>query len=254
MALKISNNDSMSVDTLIPLAKYLAHAGVCSRRRAESLIKSGLVLVNGVVESQPHRRVMVTDRIVCDGVLVRKVSAQKSLHYYILNKPAGVLCTAHDPEGRATIFDFMPRELRIRDRMYNVGRLDCNSTGLILLTNDGELTHQLTHPKYAVEKTYHVQLHRPLTDADALRIRKGVRLDDGICSVRDLAVIGRDDARHVQLVLSSGKNRIIRRLFEALGYFVKRLERVKFGHISKKGLALGAWRRLATHEVARFKR
>lgn len=235
-----------------PLAKYLAHAGLCSRRAAERLVREGVVTVNGVVECQPHRRVTPRDRVMSEGVGIKSKQERIPFYYFLLNKPEGFLCTASDPEGRKTVFELVPQRAKIR--LHTVGRLDCNSTGLILITNDGELTQRLTHPKYEVEKTYRAQLHRPLSETDMVLIKKGLRLDDGICSVKSIELYQQEDARHVEIVLSSGKNRIIRRLFEALGYIVKRLDRIKLGPFSKKGIELGCWRRLTASEVARFKK
>ncbi len=223
------------------LGKYLAHGGVASRRAAEQLVFDGHVTVGGRIVRDPARDVDETSGVEVDG---RPVATSETPHLvYLLHKPAGVVSTAHDPHGRPTVVDFVGSA----ERLYPVGRLDADTTGLILLTNDGELANRLTHPRYGVEKTYRVTVVSPPVRPAALEaLRKGVRLDDGVTLPATARRIAPD---RFEIVLREGRKRQVRRMTEAVGHRVKALERVQLGPLRLGGLAEGSHRRLKPHEV-----
>jgi 23S rRNA pseudouridine2605 synthase len=227
----------------VRLAKFLAHAGVASRRAAERLIADGRVTVDGVVVSDPARDVDGSQRVAFDG---RPVRAEPHA-VYALNKPAGVVSTAHDPQGRPTVVGLVPSP----QRLYPVGRLDADTTGLILLTNDGELAHRLTHPSFEVPRTYRAHVRHPPVKEPALRaLREGVELEDGLTAparVRRLA------ADRLELTIHEGRKRQVRRMCEAVGHPVRSLERVAFGPLRLAGLEPGEHRRLSPAEVERLR-
>jgi len=223
------------------LAKYLAHAGVASRRAAEELIAQGRVAVDGEVVTDPARDVSETSRVEVDG---RALAGAEPRVVYIVNKPLGVVCTARDPHGRPTVVELVPaRGLRL----YPVGRLDVDSSGLILLSNDGELANRLTHPRYEVPKTYLARVGGGRVGEGALRaLRGGVTLQDGpTAPVR----VRRVKADLLELTIHEGRNRQVRRMCEAVGHPVLALERVAFGPLRLNGLAPGAYRRCSDAEV-----
>ena len=227
------------------LAKFLAHAGVASRRAAERLIADGRVTIGGEVVRDPARDVDATSGVAVDGT---PVAGPEPRVVYALHKPAGVVSTARDPQGRPTVLDFVPRGRRL----YPVGRLDANTTGLILLTNDGELANRLTHPRYGVPKTYRATVGGPPVGERALRaLREGVRLDDGMTAparVRRLAP-------HVlELTLREGRKRQVRRMCEAVGHPVRELVRVGFGPLALGDLPPGTARRLTAGELGALAR
>ncbi len=225
------------------LAKYLAHAGVASRRAAERLIADGHVTVAGVVVTDPARPVDESSGVAVDGRPV----APEPREVYMLHKPAGVLSTAKDTHGRPTVVDLVSSE----QRLYPVGRLDAESTGLLLLTNDGELAERLTHPRYGVEKTYRVAVEPPSVPERALRrLREGVELDDGRTSP---ARVRRAGAGVLEISIREGRKRQVRRMCEAVGHRVKSLERLGFGPLRLTGLAEGNARRLTGAEVERLR-
>ncbi len=228
----------------IRLNKYIAASGLCSRRAADALIEAGKVRVNGKVVRQLGTRIVPGRDVVEVGR--RRIEPREEKIYILLNKPKDVVTTRRDERGRKTVMDLLPPELR--EVVFPVGRLDRATTGVLLLTNDGTLAHALTHPSAAVEKIYRVVLDRPLLRRDLHRLVEGVELDDGPMAFDEAAWVS-DDRTEVGVRLHSGRNRIIRRVFEALGYTVRRLDRTVFAGLTKKGLARGRWRRLSPKEV-----
>jgi 23S rRNA pseudouridine2605 synthase len=226
------------------LAKYLAHAGVASRRAAEELIRAGRVSVGEEVVRDPARDVSDASEVAVDG---RPLVGQEPRVVYALHKPVGVLSTAHDARGRPTVLDLLPEEHR---RLYPVGRLDADSSGLILLTNDGELAHQLTHPSFEVPKAYRARVSGGRVAASALRtLQTGVPLDDGPTAPAKVRQVSSDV---LELTIHEGRNRQVRRMCEAVGHPVESLERVRFGPLRLTGLAPGAHRRLSMAEVGQL--
>jgi 23S rRNA pseudouridine2605 synthase len=228
----------------VRLVKFLAHAGVASRRAAERLIADGKVSVGGEVVTDPARDVDDSSRVAVDGRAV----APEPLEVHVLNKPAGVVSTAHDTHGRPTVVDLV----RSRRRLYPVGRLDADTTGLILLTNDGELAERLTHPRYGVEKVYRAKVQPARVGPGALRaLREGVELDDGPTA----PARARQPAPGVlEIAVREGRKRQVRRMVEAVGHRVVALERVAFGPLGLRGLERGKSRRLKDAEVERLRR
>ena len=223
------------------LNAYLARAGVASRRRADELIKAGRVTVNGE-PGQLNTFVESRDVVEVDGGRVQK----QELAYLLLHKPAGVVTTASDPQGRATVVELVPREPRV----VPVGRLDADTTGALLLTNDGELAHRLAHPRYGVEKTYVVEVEGSPSDAVLQRLAHGIELDDGLTSP---ARVRRVRAGVLELTIHEGRNRQVRRMLEAVGHRVVRLHRSVYAGLTVEGLAAGAWRALSPDEVQRLR-
>jgi 23S rRNA pseudouridine2605 synthase len=221
------------------LAKFLAHGGVASRRRAEEIIASGRITVAGEVVRDPARDVGEGDDVRVDGSSV----AAEAHEVWAVNKPAGVVSTAREPGRRPAVVSLVDSTARL----YPVGRLDADSTGLLLLTNDGELANRLTHPRYEVEKAYRVRLRRPPAEADLRRLANGVELEDGPTAPAGVRRLGE---REIEIVLREGRNRQVRRMVEALGNDVLALRRVRFGPIELADLPAGGARRLSTDEVA----
>jgi 23S rRNA pseudouridine2605 synthase len=222
----------------VRLVKFLAHGGVASRRRAEEIIASGRVSVGNEVVTDPARDVGKGDDVRLDG---RSVAAEPR-EVWAVNKPVGVVSTAREPGSRQAVVDLVESEARL----YPVGRLDADSSGLLLLTNDGELANRLTHPRYEVPKTYRVELRRPPAAADLRRLAGGVELEDGMTAP---AEVRRRGEREVEIVLREGRNRQLRRMAEAVGNEVVALRRVRFGPVELGDLAGGKARRLSTPEV-----
>ena len=220
------------------LAKYLAHAGVTSRRKAEVIVGAGRVTVGGEVVRDPARDVGDGDDVRVDG---RPVAAEVR-EVWVVNKPAGVVSTAREPGRRQAVVELVATGARL----YPVGRLDVDSTGLLLLTNDGELANRLTHPSYEVEKAYRVELRRPPSEEDLRRLASGVKLEDGMTAPAGVERVGE---REVEIVLREGRNRQVRRMAEAIGNGVVALRRVRFGPLELGDLALGASRRLGAEEI-----
>jgi len=223
------------------LAKYLAHSGVASRRAAEGIIRSGRVTVGGEVVIDPARDVDESSGVAVDAAAV----GPEPTEVWMLNKPAGVTSTAREPGRRRAVVDLV----RSDRRLYPVGRLDADSTGLILLTNDGELANRLTHPRYEVPKTYRASLARPPDDTQVRRLRQGVRLEDGPAAP---ARVRRSGDRELQLTIREGRNRQVRRMIEAVGNRVESLERIRFGSLELRGLGKGESRRLSAAQVKRL--
>jgi len=230
----------------VRLAKYLAHAGVASRRAAEALVFDGRVRVGGTVVTDPARDVGDGDGVTVDG---RPVSvAERPRLVYLLHKPSGVVSTASDPQGRRTVVELVPSS----ERLYPVGRLDADTTGLILLTNDGELANRLTHPRYGVAKTYRVTVANPPVRAAALEaLAAGVELDDGPTAPARVRRLAPD---RFEITLREGRKRQVRRMAEAVGHRVRALERVQLGPLRLGTLAAGEHRRLKAAEVEALRR
>ncbi|MBR4391031.1 MAG: pseudouridine synthase [Bacteroidales bacterium] len=232
----------------IRLNKYLADCGICSRREADDLIQAGCVSVNGEVITTLGFKVKTDDKVVYGGQTLNR----EKLRYILLNKPKGYITTADDPEGRETVMELVKGACQ--ERIFPVGRLDKMTTGLLLLTNDGDLAKKLTHPSSEVTKLYQVSLNKPLTKNDMLRIAEGIELDDGFIAADTIAYVADDDSKkEVGIELHSGRNRIVRRIFEHLGYEVVRLDRVMFAGLDKYKLPRGEWRFLTDKEVAMLK-
>ena len=232
----------------MPLNKFIAHCGVCSRRDAAELVKIGNVKVNGQVITEPGHKVSGKDDIRVNG---KKIFLAKNLVYILLNKPKDFITTTEDPQGRKTVLDLIKRATP--ERVYPVGRLDRNTSGVLLLTNDGELSQKLTHPSNEIKKVYAVTLNKPLDKKDFEQILKGVVLEDGPASVDKLAYTDVKDKTQLGVELHSGRNRIVRRIFEHLGYEVKQLDRVMFAGLTKKNVERGKWRYLNEREVRELK-
>jgi 23S rRNA pseudouridine2605 synthase len=234
---------------LIRLNKFIANAGVCSRREADELIRAGAIRVNGKTVTELGVKVSRTDKIQYGDQTLRA----EPMVYVLLNKPKGYITTVDDPLDRNTVMILVKDASRYR--IYPVGRLDRNTTGLLLFTNDGELAKKLTHPRNRIEKLYHVELDKNLTKNDMLTIADGVELEDGFVKVDEIAyVAGADSKKEIGIRLHSGKNRIVRRIFEKLDYKITRLDRTIFAGLTKKDLPRGKWRHLGKEEVGRLKR
>lgn len=226
------------------LNHYIAQSGLTSRRKAAELVKSGRVKVNGNVIKEPGYDVKEGDQIVVNGRYVRPVIKKV---YIVLNKPAGCVTTVSDEKGRKTVIDLLGK--RIKERVYPIGRLDFNTTGLLLMTNDGDLAHKLAHPSSRIKKIYHVVLNRPIPESVLDRIKRGIKLADGVVHVDYVSYWSDKLKNHIKITLHSGKYRIIKRLFNYLGYTVASLDRVGYASLTKKGLPRGAWRSLTKKEV-----
>ena len=223
------------------LAKFLAHGGVASRRKAEEIIAKGVVTVGGEVVTDPARDVEAGDEVRVNGQLV----AAEAREVWAVNKPDGVVSTAREPGARPAVVELVETEARL----YPVGRLDADSTGLLLLTNDGELANRLTHPRYEVPKTYRARLRAPISERDLERLRGGVELEDGPTGPAEVKRLG---DREVEITLREGRNRQVRRMLEAVGNKVVGLRRVAFGPLRLGGLKVGDARRLSDDEIARL--
>jgi len=232
----------------IRLNKYISNAGICSRREADDLIASGVVQVNGKIITEMGFRVKPADIIKYGGQTLKK----ERLVYLILNKPKDYITTVDDPQQRRTVQELV--QGACRERIYPVGRLDRATTGLLMFTNDGDLTKKLTHPRYGVRKIYHVELDKPLKRSDMDKISEGLELEDGEIKVDEITYTGDGkDKASVGVELHSGKNRIVRRIFEHMGYNVRKLDRVMFGPLTKKDMPRGRWRFLTDQEVGMLK-
>ncbi len=230
----------------IRLNRYIANSGVCSRREADEFIKMGLVSVNGNVITEMGFLVNPGDEVRYENRIMR---AEKPV-YILMNKPKGYITTTKDPQERNTVMHILGNA--VKERVYPVGRLDRNTTGLLLFTNDGALADKLSHPSYNVKKIYKVELNRALTKADFQKIMEGVRLEEGRAMVDDLAIVS-DDGKTVGIELHIGWNRVVRRIFEKLEYEVVKLDRSVYAGLDKKDLPRGHWRFLTKEEVVRLK-
>jgi 23S rRNA pseudouridine2605 synthase len=236
------------------LNKFMAHAGIASRRKADELIAEGKVKVNGEVIKEMGYRVKATDKITFDD---KRITPETKV-YILLNKPKDCITTTTDERDRKTVLDLIKAEYTQikstkKPRLYPVGRLDRNTTGVLLITNDGELAQNLTHPSKEIKKIYHAVLDTSLKLDDYERIKHGVVLEDGIAEVTEVAYTNPKNKAEVGIEIHSGKNRIVRRIFESLGYDVLKLDRVYFGGLTKKDVPRGRWRFLEDEEVRRLK-
>jgi 23S rRNA pseudouridine2605 synthase len=232
----------------MPLNKFLAHCGVTSRRDAVQLIIDGKVTVNKKIVTQPAFKVNEKDDVVYNG---KKLFVTKNLVYILLNKPKDYITTTDDPQNRKTVLQLTKNATD--QRIYPVGRLDRNTSGVLLLTNDGALTQELTHPSFNVKKVYEVKLDKPLTKADFEKILNGIKLEDGEIFADALAYADAKDRSIIGIELHSGRNRIVRRIFEHLGYDVKGLDRVMYANLTKKNVERGRWRYLSEKEIRLLK-
>ena len=231
----------------IRLNKYIANSGICSRREADELITQGLVEVNGKVVTEMGYQVQKTDRVVFDG---QSITPEKPV-YVLLNKPKGYISTTKDEKARKTVMDLVANASPYR--LFPVGRLDRQTTGLILLTNDGHLTKKLTHPSFEVKKIYHVTLDRKLSVEDLRTIADGVRLEEGVAEVDSISYIEGKPKNEIGIEIHIGWNRVVRRIFKKMGYEVEALDRVIFAGLTKKNIKRGHWRILTEMEVNNLK-
>ncbi|TAM95807.1 MAG: rRNA pseudouridine synthase [Chitinophagaceae bacterium] len=233
---------------IFPLNKYLSHTGLCSRRKAVDYIKTGEVSVNGKTITEPGFKVTQKDLILLQG---KKLFLEVEPVYILLNKPKGYITTTNDPKDRKTVMELISHATT--ERVYPVGRLDRNTSGLLLLTNDGDLAQHLAHPSNEIKKLYHVTLDKPLTKHHFENILKGIELEDGLAKADVLAYEEEGDKTQIGIEIHSGKNRVVRRIFEHLNYEVKALDRVLYAGLTKKNLPRGKWRRLSPKEVILLK-
>ncbi|MBN1340196.1 MAG: rRNA pseudouridine synthase [Bacteroidales bacterium] len=231
----------------VRLNRYLASSGICSRRKADEYIAAGLVKVNGTTVTKMGVCVTPTDKVEFDGKLIKNEKKQ----YILLNKPKGYITTTDDPFERKTVMVLVSNACR--ERIFPVGRLDRNTTGLLLFTNDGELAKKLTHPGYKIRKVYYAYLDHNLKPADQKKLSEGIELDDGMIRPDLVSFVKADDRKLVSVELHSGKYHVVKRMFESLDYQVVRLDRVAFAGLTKKDIPRGKWRALSEKEVAFLK-
>ncbi len=248
IATQTNTTESKKGSEEMPLNKYIAHCGVCGRREAADMVKQKLVTVNGDIVYEPGYKVTSKDVVTVKG---KVIFLQKNLVYVLLNKPKDYITTASDPQGRKTVLDLT--KTATKERIYPVGRLDRNTTGVLLLTNDGELAQKLTHPSFEIKKVYEIKLDKPLAKKDFDAVLDGVMLEDGLVKADALAYADDKDKSIVGIEIHSGRNRIVRRIFEHLGYDVKGLDRVMFANLTKKNVDRGTWRMLAEKEIRLLK-
>ena len=230
------------------LNRFLALAGIGSRRKNDELILSGVVRLNGAVVTDLGVKVDTSrDRVSVNG---NPVALSQKKVYILLNKPKDCITTAKDERGRTTVMDYV----RPGERVFPVGRLDRNTTGVLLLTNDGDLAHALMHPSFEIERVYHVGLDEPVSEAEAQKIRRGVRLEDGFARASSLSIVPGSRRQELLLTLGEGRNREVRRMMEALGKKVKKLDRVSYAGLSTQGVSRGRWRYLHPKEIDALKR
>ncbi len=236
--------NTVTTDEIMPLNKFLAHCGICSRRDAVKIISDSEVKVNGTVCLEPGYKVQPTDEIIYNN---KKLFVTKNLIYILLNKPKNHITTTEDPEGRKTVLDLVKKATDLR--VYPIGRLDRNTTGVLILTNDGDLAQKLSHPSYSITKVYEAKLDKALTKADFEKILNGLVLEDGPVQVDTLAYADDKDKSVIGIEIHSGRNRIVRRIFESLGYDVKSLDRVMYAGLTKKNVERSKWRYLSDKEI-----
>jgi len=232
----------------MPLNKFVAHCGVGSRREAVPIIKEGKITVNGNIITEPGFKVTEKDVIMFNG---KKLFVTKNMVYILLNKPKDYITTTDDPQGRKTVLQLIKNATS--ERIYPIGRLDRNTSGVLLFTNDGELTQRLTHPSYNIKKVYEVKLDKPVTKAHFDKIVTGIKLDDGEIHADALAYADSNDKAIIGIEIHSGRNRIVRRIFEYFGYDVKALDRVMYAGLTKKNVERGKWRYLSEKEIRLLK-
>lgn len=230
------------------LNKYVAHCGICSRRQAADYVKAGKVTVNGNVELSPAYQIEEGDQVAFEG---KPIQPEEKLVYILMNKPRDIITTVKDDQGRRTVIDLISD--KVQERVFPVGRLDRDTSGLLLLTNDGALAERMMHPRHETKKVYHVTLDKPVTKADMEAIGAGLELEDGAAPVRWVQYLDPDNKKEVGVEIIIGRNRIVRRIFEHLGYRVRKLDRVYLGGLTKKDLPRGWWRYLSEQEVIMLK-
>lgn len=230
------------------LNKYVAHCGICSRRQAADHVKAGKVKVNDRVELSPGYQIEAGDKVTFEG---KPIQPEEKLIYILMNKPKGVITTVKDDHGRRTVIDLVSD--KVSERIFPVGRLDRDTSGLLLLTNDGALAERLMHPRHETKKVYHVTLDKLVTKAHMEAIAAGLELEDGPTPVRWVEYLDPDQKKEVGIEIVIGRNRIVRRIFEHLGYQVRKLDRVYLGGLTKKDLPRGWWRYLTEQEVIMLK-
>ena len=228
----------------IRLNKYLANAGISSRRDADDLIKAGLVKINGQVIIEMGHKVQPADEVTFNGSMI---TPEKKV-YLVLNKPKGFITTVTDPKAKKTVMELVSNAGP--ERIYPVGKLDRPTTGVLLFTNDGDMAKRLTHPSHGAKKIYDVSLDKKLSQTDFNKIQEGLELEDGPIKVDEISFVEERNKNNVGVILHSGKNRIVRRIFESLGYEVTKLDRVLFAGITKKSLSRGHWRKLTDKEIS----
>jgi 23S rRNA pseudouridine2605 synthase len=238
---KVEENQS-----LIRLNKYIANAGICSRREADTLIQNGEITVNGKKIIELGYKVNISDQIKYKGKLLKP----EKLVYVLLNKPKDFITTTSDPQDRKTVMQLVANASE--ERIYPVGRLDRNTTGLLLLTNDGDLAKKLSHPSHGVKKLYEVEINKPIIEEDFYKIVEGIPLEDGTVYVDEI-VITNENRTRLGVELHLGKNRVVRRIFEHLGYDVTKLDRVMYAGLTKRDLSRGKWRHLSSKEIVKLK-
>jgi len=233
---------------LIRLNRYIANAGICSRRKADELIEAGVVSVNGIVINElGHKIDPIKDEVRYNGELLKR----EKMVYVLLNKPKDYITTTEDPQERRTVMHLV--EKASRERIYPIGRLDRNTTGLLLMTNDGDLADKLSHPRSNITKLYQVELNKTLAQGDMNKIQYGLELEDGLIKPDSISYVTGGSKREIGIQIHSGKNRIVRRIFEHLGYEVVKLDRVIYAGLTKKDLTRGRWRYLDEKEVIQLK-
>lgn len=238
---KVGNSDEMRLN------RFIANAGVCSRREADTYISAGMVSVNGIPVTEMGVKVKPTDEVRFDG---RRLDAQKKV-YLLLNKPKDFVTTTDDPHADKIVMDLIKDACP--ERIYPVGRLDRNTTGLLLFTNDGDLSKRLTHPSHSMKKVYQISLDKAVTNAHLQQIADGIELEDGPIAADAVSYINQEEKNEIGIEIHSGKNRIVRRIFEHFGYRVKKLDRVMFAGLTKKNLPRGKWRFLSEKEIQYLK-
>ncbi len=244
----VADKAQLTTEVAMPLNKFLAHCGICSRREAIDVIAQGTVKVNGTIATEPGYKVQPTDEIIYNG---KKLYITKNLVYILLNKPKDYITTTDDPLGRKTVLELIKQATE--QRVYPIGRLDRNTSGVLLLTNDGDLTQKLSHPSYEIKKIYEVRLDKNLTKNDFEKILVGLTLEDGLILVDSLAYADAKDKSVIGIEIHSGRNRIVRRIFESLGYVVKQLDRVMYAGLTKKNVERSKWRYLSDKEIRQLK-
>ena len=232
----------------IRLNRFISNSGLCSRRDADEHIKAGLISVNGKIITDLATRVSPKDDVRYKN---KKLTVEKKV-YILMNKPKDCVTTVEDPHAERTVLDLL--DAKLKERVYPVGRLDKATTGVLLLTNDGELTKKLTHPKYKRRKIYHVFLDRAVTKADLITLAGGIELDGNMVVVDAVSYADPEDKSQIGIELHSGQNRVVRRMFEKLGYNIKKLDRVYFAGLTKKNVPRGKWRFLSEKEIVMLKR
>ncbi|HQB37395.1 MAG TPA: pseudouridine synthase [Bacteroidales bacterium] len=249
-SVKKGNRIRVSEDSseLIRLNRYISNSGLCSRREADEMISKGLISVNGTIITKLGTKVSKRDDIRFKG---KKLSAEKKV-YILMNKPKGYVTTVKDPHAEHTVIELLGNNCP--ERVYPVGRLDKETTGVLLLTNDGELTGKLTHPKYERKKIYNVTLDKAVIKDDMFKLTEGIELDGELIASDSIAYSDLPDKSKIGIELHSGQNRVVRRLFESLGYRVKKLDRVYFAGLTKKNVPRGKWRYLSEKEISMLKR